>query len=120
MRLDNASQTTVSNKEQRRKENDKKTELEEELVSCREQHAELLQKQGSMKAEAEAQQQRIEDREKEIKDLCEKYGIRGFNYSPLDNRKVLEFMTKLEEMKKERTDEMEKLQVGEDHSVEFH
>ncbi|CCM03496.1 uncharacterized protein FIBRA_05630 [Fibroporia radiculosa] len=59
---------------------------------------------------AHAHKQLIEDREATIKQICAKYQIQGFDQTPLERDKVLEFITKLEDLRRRQNTETDKLQ----------
>jgi DNA repair protein RAD50 len=60
----------------------------------------------------QAQKQRISDREQLIRDVSEKYGIKGFSQLPLEREKVVQFLTKLNDVQRRQAAVLEKLQVG--------
>jgi DNA repair protein RAD50 len=59
----------------------------------------------------QAHKQRIVEREQLIHDISEKYGIKGFSHTPLERDKVVEFLTRLGEVQRKQSAELEKHQV---------
>ncbi|KAG6854661.1 hypothetical protein C0991_003309 [Blastosporella zonata] len=97
-------------KQKKRVEDTKKQDLEDELANVRKQHTELVAQHGGLVAESEAQDQRLAEREQLIHEISEKYGIKGFSASPLEREKVVEFLSRLNEMKNKHRMDLEKLQ----------
>ncbi|KAF8231720.1 hypothetical protein L208DRAFT_43628 [Tricholoma matsutake] len=96
MRLTHFDDHINAQKQKKRAEDTKKQDLEDELVNVRKQHTQLVAVHGGLVAEAEAQKQRIAEREQLIHDISEKYGIKGFSHSPLEREKG-DLRTKTEE-----------------------
>ncbi|KAG6831939.1 hypothetical protein H0H92_006540 [Tricholoma furcatifolium] len=97
-------------KQKRREKQMNMEELEEELVGSRNKHTELVAQRGKLAAEAEAQEQRVAEREQLIHEICEKHGIRGFNEVSLPREKIVEFLSRLNDTKNQKRAELEKLQ----------
>ncbi|KAG6912426.1 hypothetical protein DXG01_014688, partial [Tephrocybe rancida] len=57
-----------------------------------------------------AQDQRLAEREQLIHEISEKHGIKGFNISPLEREKVVDFLSRLNETKNKHRMDLEKLQ----------
>lgn len=110
MRLTHFDDHINAQKQKKRAEDTKKQDLEDELVNVRKQHTQLVAVHGGLVAEAEAQKQRIAEREQLIHDISEKYGIKGFSHSPLEREKVVEFLTRLGEVQRKQNAELEKRQ----------
>ncbi|KAG5639217.1 hypothetical protein H0H81_005696 [Sphagnurus paluster] len=100
-----------SQRQKRRLEDTRKQDLEDELASVRKQHTELVAQHGGLVAEAEAQNQRLAEREQLIHEISEKHGIKGFTISPLEREKVIEFLSRLTETKNKHRAELEKFQT---------
>ncbi|KAJ7784558.1 hypothetical protein B0H16DRAFT_1492970 [Mycena metata] len=79
-------------------EKNKAAGIEEELFAARKQHTELAQKQGTFKAEFEAQQERLAEREVLIQKTSEKFKIKGYSAPGLDAGQTVEFTSKLRDM----------------------
>jgi DNA repair protein RAD50 len=60
----------------------------------------------------QAQEQRISDREKLISDISGKHNMKGYDYTPLEREKVIEFISRLGDLQKKQRTEFERLQVG--------
>jgi DNA repair protein RAD50 len=60
----------------------------------------------------QAQEQRISDREHHIKDISSKHNIKGYDYTPLEREKVIEFFERLSDLQNRQRTEYEKLQVS--------
>ncbi|GLB38321.1 putative repair protein [Lyophyllum shimeji] len=110
LRLKHFDDHINSQKQRRRLEDTKQQDLEDELLDVRNRHTQLVAQQGGLMAEAEAQNQRLAEREQLIHEISEKHGIRGFNISPLEREKVVEFLSRLNETQNRRRIEFEKLQ----------
>ncbi|KAJ6584988.1 hypothetical protein B0H19DRAFT_405306 [Mycena capillaripes] len=91
-------------------ERNKAEAIEEELTAARKQHTELAKKQGTFKAEFEAQQERIAEREVLIQKISEKFKIKGFSAPGLDGDKIMEFISKLEALYRKQKGVVENLQ----------
>ncbi|KAJ7675825.1 AAA domain-containing protein [Mycena polygramma] len=91
-------------------ERNKAEAIEEELFAARKQHTELAKQQGTFKAEFEAQQERIAEREVLIQKISEKFKIKGFSSSGLDGEKIMEFISKLDALHRKQKGIVENLQ----------
>ncbi|KAF7365212.1 DNA repair protein rad50 [Mycena venus] len=91
-------------------ERNKAETIEEELQAARKQHTELAKQQGTLKAEYDAQQERIAEREVLIHKTSEKFKLKGFSSSGLDGEKVVEFISKLEALLRKQKGVVENLQ----------
>ncbi|KNZ73056.1 DNA repair protein RAD50 [Termitomyces sp. J132] len=110
LRLRRFDEHINAQKQRKRVEDTKKQDLEDELTNVRKQHTELTAQHGGLVAEAEAQDQRLAEREQLIHEVAEKHGIKGFNVTPLEREKVVDFLSKLNEMKNKHRTDLEKLQ----------
>ncbi|KAJ7175865.1 P-loop containing nucleoside triphosphate hydrolase protein [Mycena filopes] len=94
--------------------------VEEELFAARKQHTELAKEQGTFKAEFEAQQERLAERENLIQKISEKFKIKGYSAPGLDGAQVVEFISKLKDMHRKQRSAVETLQrEGRQKSEEF-
>jgi DNA repair protein RAD50 len=59
----------------------------------------------------QAQEQRIADREALIREISGKHNIKGYDHSPLEREKVIEFISRLDGLQRRQNVELEKLQV---------
>ncbi|KAF9463040.1 hypothetical protein BDZ94DRAFT_1362864 [Collybia nuda] len=110
LRLQHFDDHITAQKQKKRMEDTKKQDLEDELVKARNEHTHLVALHGGLVAEAEAQKVRIVEREQLIREIGEKYGIKGFSQTPLEREKVIEFLTRLSESQRTQKSELEKLQ----------
>ncbi|KAJ7780695.1 AAA domain-containing protein [Mycena maculata] len=108
-KLKNSDGDAVRNRQKLAMQQSKADTTEGELIAARKQHTELAERQGTFKAEFEAQQERMADREVVIQRTSEKLKIKGFS-SGLDSDKVLAFMSKLQELHKKQKATVENLQ----------
>ncbi|KAM6494341.1 AAA domain containing protein [Amanita muscaria] len=106
-----------SQKQKKRLEDVQKQDFEDELANAREQHKELLARQGGLTAEAEAQNRRIAEREQLIHEIGEKLDIKGFHHSPLERDSVVEFISRLGDAQRKQWNELEKLQILEQRQM---
>lgn len=58
-----------------------------------------------------AHQTVLEEREGLIRELSVKYQMKGFDHSPLEREKVLDFISRLTELQQRQNQETERLQV---------
>ncbi|KAJ7044129.1 hypothetical protein C8F04DRAFT_1228961 [Mycena alexandri] len=91
-------------------EKNKAAGIEEELFAARKQHTELAKKQGTFKAEFEAQQERLAEREVLIQKTSEKFKIKGYSAPGLDAGQTVEFTSKLRDMHRKQKLAVETLQ----------
>ncbi|KAJ7165382.1 hypothetical protein C8R46DRAFT_1035956 [Mycena filopes] len=84
--------------------------VEEELFGARKQHTELAKEQGTFKAEFEAQQERLSERETLIQKISEKFKIKGYSSLGLDAAQVIEFISKLKDLHRRQRLVVETLQ----------
>ncbi|KAJ7095861.1 hypothetical protein B0H15DRAFT_827394 [Mycena belliarum] len=91
-------------------ERNKEQSLEEDLAAARKAHTDLATEQGKFKAEFEAQQERLADRELLIQKTSEKLKIKGFAAPGLNSQKILEFTTKIQDVTRKQKVAVEKLQ----------
>ncbi|KAL1742353.1 P-loop containing nucleoside triphosphate hydrolase protein [Schizophyllum fasciatum] len=106
-RLRNHERHIEKEKGRRLTELNAKEDLEEELKAVREEQMHDTARLGKLRAEKEAQEQRIRDREQLIRDLAAKHGLSGFNVSPLSADKVVEFISRLEDALRRSKDELD-------------
>lgn len=59
----------------------------------------------------QAQERRIADREELIREIGVKHGIKGYDYSPLEREKVVEFISRLGDVQRRQRAEFESAQV---------
>ncbi|KAF8967155.1 AAA domain-containing protein [Flammula alnicola] len=97
-------------KENKRQEERKMEDLDDEQNSQIADQRALITQKGRLVAEAEEQHRRIQQREQVIHEIGDVYGIKGFNYSPLERDKVLEFLSRLGDVQRRQQAEYEKLQ----------
>ncbi|KAG6878083.1 hypothetical protein C0993_012410 [Termitomyces sp. T159_Od127] len=110
LRLRRFDEHINAQKQRKRVEDTKRQDFEDELANARKQHTELIAQHGRLVAEAEAQDQRLAEREQLIHEIAEKHGIKGFNVTPLEREKVVDFLSRLNEMKNKHKMDLEKLQ----------
>lgn len=58
------------------------------------------------------QEERIQTREVLIREISTRQNIRGYEHSPLERDKVLEFITRLTDLQDKQTRHLENLQVS--------
>ncbi|KAJ3509992.1 hypothetical protein NLJ89_g4921 [Agrocybe chaxingu] len=99
-----------SQKDKGELERRKLEDLQEEIDNLQIQQKRLWNEEGRLRGEAEEQRRRISSREQAIHEIGDTFGIKGFNYSPLERDKVIEFLTRLDDVQQKRRSELEKLQ----------
>ncbi|KAF9783547.1 AAA domain-containing protein [Thelephora terrestris] len=110
-RLSNFDKHIAERKEKRRSEAGHLQDLEDELVGVRKSHMESVNEHGSLKAEETAQSRRIEERETLIRSIGAKHHLKGYDHSPLEREKVLEFLSRLGDLQRSQNAETERLQT---------
>ncbi|KAF5385696.1 hypothetical protein D9757_005521 [Collybiopsis confluens] len=110
-RIDQFDENILSQKTERRKAGSHKQDLEEELENGRTNHVSLVKQLADLNSEAKQQQQRLKDRETLIREIAQKFKIATFGPEPLDGSKIIEFMSKLDNLKQKQSDELETLQA---------
>jgi hypothetical protein len=68
--------------------------------------------EGSCSTQIQAQETRLVERETLIHGISAKQAIKGFDHSPLERDKVLEFLQRLSDLQHRQNSETESLQVG--------
>ncbi|KII86927.1 hypothetical protein PLICRDRAFT_665598 [Plicaturopsis crispa FD-325 SS-3] len=112
-RLRNFDEHVRLQKQKKGKEESTWQDLEDELTAARKAHVELVNEQGELAAEAKAQERRISEREDLIRVISNKHGIMGYDHSPLERDKVVEFIGKLGALQAKQIQEYEKVQSDE-------
>lgn len=59
----------------------------------------------------QAHDRRIGEREELIREISDKHNIKGYNHSPLERDKVVEFVSRVGDLQRRQRSEYEKLQV---------
>ncbi|KAG6890641.1 hypothetical protein C0995_006617 [Termitomyces sp. Mi166 len=110
LRLRRFDEHINAKKQRQRVEDAKRQDLEDELANVRRQHTEFIAQHGGLVVKAEAQDQRLAERERLIHEIAERHGIKGFSVTPLERDKVVDFLSRLNEMKNKHRMDLEKLQ----------
>ncbi|KAH0832358.1 P-loop containing nucleoside triphosphate hydrolase protein [Lanmaoa asiatica] len=118
-RLRNFDENIVKQKQNRRRHESERQNLEDELMKARRTHVELVNEHGELAAEAKARahlshsdahDRRLIEREELIREISEKHNIKGYSHSPLEREKVNEFIYRLGDLQRKQLSEYEKLQ----------
>ncbi|KAF7987104.1 hypothetical protein HWV62_291 [Athelia sp. TMB] len=122
-RLRNFDRHISEQKQVRKTRESKKEDLEEELARARKSHVEANNHLGELQHEAKAKQ-RVQDREKLISEISRKHSMKGYDHTPLEREKVVEFLARLNELQRKQRAEYEKLQTEsrtktEEHNTKF-
>ncbi|KAG6818307.1 hypothetical protein H0H93_006082, partial [Arthromyces matolae] len=64
-----------------------------------------------------AQKQRLVEREQLIHEIADKHNIKGFNITPLEREKVVDFLSKLADLKNKHRTELERLQAERQRAI---
>ena len=128
-RIKNFNADIAEKRNARRRHEASEQDKEDELAAARKKHVELNEEHGQLTAEAKvkeaffffstvllngllkAQEERILDREALIREIAAQYNIRGFDVSPLEHNRVIDFTTKLGSLLAQQTTEVESIQV---------
>ncbi|KAI0771249.1 hypothetical protein BD413DRAFT_604552 [Trametes elegans] len=97
-------------KQRRTVEEGRQQDTEDELAEARSEHVRLVNVQGQLLAEEQAQVQRIADREELIRDIASRHHIKGFESSQLERDQVIQFISTLNDAKRRQNVETDKLQ----------
>ncbi|KAF9475656.1 hypothetical protein BDN70DRAFT_955105 [Pholiota conissans] len=103
--------TINAQKENKRQEERKLEDIEEELSAQIALQKNMFTQRGGLLTEAQIQERRIAEREQEIRHLAAKYGLKGYEQTPLERDKVLEFLARLNEVHGKKRSEYEKYQA---------
>ncbi|KDQ62331.1 hypothetical protein JAAARDRAFT_66083 [Jaapia argillacea MUCL 33604] len=109
-RLANFEKHLGVQKQKRRQEESTRQDLEDDLRSARKSHVDLVNEHGRLSAEQKAHEQRVSDREELIRTIAGKYQMKGYDHSPLEKEKVADFISRLEDLVRQKASETEKLQ----------
>ncbi|KAH9065351.1 hypothetical protein EDB87DRAFT_1749578 [Lactarius vividus] len=109
-RIKNFNSHIAEQRNVRRREEANEQDKDDELTTARKKHVELNEEHGQLIAEAKAQEERVLDREALIREIATQNSIRGFDVSPLERDKVLDFTTKLGSLLVQQTAEVDRIQ----------
>ncbi|KAG1766114.1 P-loop containing nucleoside triphosphate hydrolase protein [Suillus placidus] len=109
-RLSNFGQNIEKEKIARNRYEVERQDLEDELAKARRSHVELINEHGELAAEAKAHDRRISEREELIRDISDKNNIKGYNHTPLEREKVVEFVSRLGDLQRRQRSEFDKFQ----------
>lgn len=119
-RLSNFGQNIEKEKVARNRREVERQDLEDELAKTRRSHVELINEHGELAAEAKAHDRRISEREELIRDISDKNNIKGYNHTPLEREKVVEFVSRLGDLQRRQRSEFDKLQTGRNSKNDEH
>ncbi|KAG2030192.1 P-loop containing nucleoside triphosphate hydrolase protein [Suillus americanus] len=119
-RLSNFGQNIEKEKIARNRHEVERQDLEDELAKTRRSHVELINEHGELAAEAKAHDRRISEREELICDISDKNNIKGYNHTPLEREKVVEFVSRLGDLQRRQRSEFDKLQTGRNSKNDDH
>lgn len=119
-RLRNFGQNVEKEKIARNRREVERQDLEDELAKTRRSHVELINEHGELAAEAKAHDRRISEREELIRDISDKNNIKGYNHTPLEREKVVEFVSRLGDLQRRQRSEFDKLQTGRNSKNDEH
>lgn len=102
------------------REERKKQDIEDEIISIREHHTELLATKGRLEAEAEAQRVRIAERETMIREVARQYSI-TLSQQSLEREQVVEFSSRIQDVQRRLKSDFERLQQDlSEKNTEYH
>ncbi|THU87035.1 hypothetical protein K435DRAFT_867671 [Dendrothele bispora CBS 962.96] len=108
-RLDTYNEHIAEQKARRTREEGSKQDLEESLENAYSKHSNLVAEKANADAQADAQRQRLKEREQLIKDIGDRHGIKNSNLQ--DTSQVADFISRLNEMTKKQQRELERLEA---------
>ncbi|PSR71740.1 hypothetical protein PHLCEN_2v12388 [Hermanssonia centrifuga] len=109
-RLRNFDDHIMQQKRKRKSEESKMEDIEDELKRTRHAHSAKLTDKGQLEGEAKAQEERLLKREGIIREVSTKYQLQGYDHSPLEREKIVEFIDRLHALQKRQNQETDKLQ----------
>lgn len=89
-----------------------KQDIEDEIVTLRDQHTDLLALKGKLAAEADAHKARMLERESLIRDAAKQYNI-AVPDQTLQREQVVEVISRLTDAQRRQKSEFERIQVNE-------
>ncbi|KAH8825323.1 AAA domain-containing protein [Flagelloscypha sp. PMI_526] len=92
-------ESNINKKKMERKERDAElNQAERDQIKAQGEHTELVTRKGSLQAQADAQAQRINEREQLIREIAVKYGIKlkDAGGGPMERSQIVEFSQNLE------------------------
>ncbi|KAG1761056.1 hypothetical protein EDD22DRAFT_35947 [Suillus occidentalis] len=119
-RLSNFGQNVEKEKVARNRREVERQDMEDELAKTRRSHVELINEHGELAAEAKAHDRRISEREELIREISDKNNIKGYNHTPLEREKVVEFVSRLGDLQRRQRSEFDKLQTGRNSKNDEH
>ncbi|KAI0702294.1 hypothetical protein BC835DRAFT_1404375 [Cytidiella melzeri] len=109
-RLKNYNDHISERKRTRVKFDSKRQDLEEEIATQRAAHMKKVSEHGQLAAEAKAHEEVLREREEAIRELSTKHQLMGYDYSPLEREKIIEFITRLTDLQRAQNNETDALQ----------
>ncbi|KAF7792625.1 hypothetical protein EIP86_003722 [Pleurotus ostreatoroseus] len=91
-------------------EGTKLQDLEDDLSRSRKEYGEKLTEKGQYEAERKAHVQRVEDRETLIRELSNRFHMKGFDHTPLEREHVAEFITTFTDVRNQQNTATEDIQ----------
>jgi DNA repair protein RAD50 len=87
-----------------------KQDIEDEILTLRDQHTDLLSLKGKLSAEADAQKARLTERETLLRDAAKQYNI-PVPEQKLERDAVAEVVSRLQDAQRRQKSEFERIQV---------
>ncbi|KAF8505241.1 hypothetical protein BU17DRAFT_57979 [Hysterangium stoloniferum] len=109
-RLKNFDSELAASNQKRREKQTLLSEEEDSLSQLRSEHVKLVERQADLQAGHNRHQENIKQREVAIRTMGSKYGIKGYDHSPLEVEQVAEFCTRLSDIQKKQNQDTESLQ----------
>ena len=88
-----------------------KQDIEDEILTLRDQHTDLLSLKGKLGAEADAQKARLMERENLLREAAKQYNI-PIPEQKLERDAVAEVVSRLQDAQRKQKSEFERIQVG--------
>ncbi|KAI0345847.1 hypothetical protein BDW22DRAFT_1353452 [Trametopsis cervina] len=109
-RLQNYSDHIAQQKLKKVSFDSKRQDLEDDISGQRSAYTAKVSEHGQLAAEAKAHEAVLRDREETIRELSTKHHLKGYDHSPLEREKIIEFITRLTDLQRNQNNETDSLQ----------
>lgn len=82
------------------------------LDDLRRRESNLRENQGELRNNRKNYERNVRERESTVRDLANTHNYPGYDYSPLEETKIVDFLDKLHELVRKAESDLKKVQVG--------
>ncbi|KAG2001813.1 RAD50 [Coprinopsis cinerea AmutBmut pab1-1] len=100
-----------SQRERLAKEERRRQDIEDELTDLRNREVQLSEMKAQYEVEAKNQRARVIEREELVREIAKQFNITGISSQSLDKSQVSQFLSRLTDLRRDRTSEIEQLQL---------